>query len=165
MAWHDTGHVAPLSDTRPVSAVMTARLFAAPPGDAFAADVAGQAARAVWAANQRTLSVDIPALVWAAVARTLTADPGAAAHVVTQDAIADIPAAVLLADAVQIERLERVEKFLRNKQISDPTTGLSTIFEEDGSTPWLQAPIKEDAAGAQAYRRQGIDRRERYVAP
>jgi ABC-type transporter Mla maintaining outer membrane lipid asymmetry permease subunit MlaE len=49
MAWHDTGHVAPLSDTRPVSAVMTARLFAAPPGDAFAADVAGQAAREVLA--------------------------------------------------------------------------------------------------------------------
>jgi hypothetical protein len=65
----------------------------------------------------------------------------------------------------QAERLERIEKFLRNKQISDPTTGLSTIFEDDGSTPWLQAPIKEDAAGAQAYRRQGIDRRERYVAP
>jgi hypothetical protein len=93
MAWHDTGHVAPLSDTLPVSAVMTARLFAAPPGDAFAADVAGQAARAVWAANQRTLSVDIPALVWAAVARTLTADPGAAAHVATQAAIAALPAA------------------------------------------------------------------------
>jgi len=55
----------------------------------------------------------------------------------------------------------RIEKILRNRQITDPAGGTLTIFENDGLTPFLQAALSEDAAGAQPYRGQGAERRER----
>lgn len=61
----------------------------------------------------------------------------------------------------QDERLSRIEKLLRNKQITDPTTGQITVYADDGVTPLLTADLFEDAAGSQAYRGQGAERRER----
>jgi hypothetical protein len=57
--------------------------------------------------------------------------------------------------------LALVLKLLRNKQITDPATGLMTVYDDDGTTVLLQGNIYEDAAGITAYRGQGAERRER----
>jgi hypothetical protein len=61
----------------------------------------------------------------------------------------------------QADRLARIEKFLRNKQITDPAAGTMTVFDDDGLTVLAQGGLFEDAAGSQAYRGQGAERRER----
>jgi hypothetical protein len=61
----------------------------------------------------------------------------------------------------QDQRLERIEKFLRNKTITDPSTGMQTIYEDDGSTVFAEADLFEDASGNQRYRGQGAERREK----
>jgi hypothetical protein len=53
------------------------------------------------------------------------------------------------------------QKILRNKRITDPATGLQTIFDDDGVTVLLSGNVFEDAAGSQLYRGQGADRVER----
>jgi hypothetical protein len=61
----------------------------------------------------------------------------------------------------QDERLARIEKFLRNKRITNPATGQQTVFDDDGATVLGQGALYEDAAGAQPYRGQGAERAER----
>lgn len=50
---------------------------------------------------------------------------------------------------------------LQNKTVTDPTTGIMTVYAEDGITPILTANLYENVAATQAYRGQGADRRER----
>lgn len=61
----------------------------------------------------------------------------------------------------QDERLARIEKFLRNKRITDPAAGTQTVFDDDGSTVLAEGDLWEDAAGTQPYRGQGAERAER----
>lgn len=61
----------------------------------------------------------------------------------------------------QDDRLTRIEKFLRNKQITDPATGKMTVFDDDGSTVLAQGNLFEDAAGTAPYTGNGAERRER----
>jgi len=61
----------------------------------------------------------------------------------------------------QDERLTLIEKILRNKFITDPSTGVATVYDDDGSTELVSGDIFEDAAGTQKYRGQGAERRER----
>lgn len=61
----------------------------------------------------------------------------------------------------QQAQLIRIEKILRNKQVTDPVAGTMTVYDDDGSTVLLTGPLFEDAAGVQAYRGQGAERRER----
>jgi hypothetical protein len=61
----------------------------------------------------------------------------------------------------QDERLARIEKFLRNKQITDPVTGEQVVYEDDGTTVLVRGNLFENAAGTQQYRGQGAERRER----
>jgi hypothetical protein len=49
----------------------------------------------------------------------------------------------------------------RNRTVTNPSTGVMTVYAEDGVTPLLTAALWEDVAGSQAYRGQGADRRER----
>lgn len=63
-------------------------------------------------------------------------------------------------DATAIKIL-LIEKILRNKSVTDPATGKITIYDDNGTSVLLEANIFEDAAGSQAYRSQGIERRER----
>jgi hypothetical protein len=60
-------------------------------------------------------------------------------------------------------RLILVEKVLRNKLITDPTTGIATLYDNDSSTPLLTAQLYENASGTQTYRSQGVERRERFA--
>lgn len=57
--------------------------------------------------------------------------------------------------------LKVIQQILRNKQITDPTTGVMTVYDDDGTTVLFEANLKEDAAGTQDYRGQGAERRER----
>lgn len=61
----------------------------------------------------------------------------------------------------QDERLARIEKFLRNKTITDPVTGKQTVFDDDGSTVLAEGDLFEDAAGTIPYTGGGAERRER----
>lgn len=61
----------------------------------------------------------------------------------------------------QDERLARIEKFLRNKRITNPASGKQTIFDDDGSTILGEGDLFEDADGTQPYRGQGAERAER----
>lgn len=61
----------------------------------------------------------------------------------------------------QDARLARIEKFLRNKRITDPVTGKQTIFDDDNSTVLGEGDLFEDVAGTQPYRGQGAERAER----
>lgn len=54
-----------------------------------------------------------------------------------------------------------VHKILRNKTITDPVAGTITVYDDDGSTPYLVAQLYQDAAGTRPYNGQGADRRER----
>lgn len=61
----------------------------------------------------------------------------------------------------QDERLARIEKFLRNKRITDPVTGKQTVFDDDNTTVLGEGDLFEDVAGSQPYRGQGAERAER----
>jgi hypothetical protein len=54
-----------------------------------------------------------------------------------------------------------LKKIMVNKQVTSPTAGTFTIFDDDNVTPLLRADLFEDEAGTQAYRDQGADRREK----
>ena len=50
---------------------------------------------------------------------------------------------------------------LQNKQVTDPNTGIMTVYAPDGTTPIFTCQLYEDAGGSQTYRGQGAERRER----
>lgn len=52
-------------------------------------------------------------------------------------------------------------KINRNKTISDPVTGILTVYDDDGVTPLLTAQLYKDAAGTENYSGTGVERRER----
>lgn len=56
-----------------------------------------------------------------------------------------------------------IAKILRNKLISNPTTGLLTLYDDDGVTVYLTAQLYKDAAGTIPYNGTGTERRERMV--
>jgi hypothetical protein len=49
--------------------------------------------------------------------------------------------------------------------VTDPNTGLMTVYDTDGSTPLLTAALYQDAAGSTPYQGQGAERREMLEAP
>ena len=57
--------------------------------------------------------------------------------------------------------LNTIEKILRNKTVTDPNTGIMTVYADDGITPLLTAQLYENTLGTQNYRGQGAERRER----
>jgi hypothetical protein len=54
-----------------------------------------------------------------------------------------------------------IEKLLRNKTTTDPTTGTMTVYDDDGVTVLFEAQVYENVSGSQAYRGQGADRKDR----
>jgi hypothetical protein len=64
-------------------------------------------------------------------------------------------------DVTQDQRLAFIEKMLRNKMITDPTTGVATIYDDDGVTPLATSDLYESVDTSQPYRGRGVQRRER----
>jgi hypothetical protein len=52
-------------------------------------------------------------------------------------------------------------KILRNKTVTDPDTGIMTVYEDDGATVLYTGAIFSDVAGTQTYSGGGINRRDR----
>ena len=52
-------------------------------------------------------------------------------------------------------------KILRNKTVTNPVTGVMTVYDDDGVTVLLSAVMHEDIAQAQTYRGQGAEVRGR----
>lgn len=55
----------------------------------------------------------------------------------------------------------RTEKWLRNKRVTNPSTGTQTVYDDDDVTVLGSGALYEDVAGTQAYRGQGADRADR----
>ncbi len=54
-----------------------------------------------------------------------------------------------------------VTKILRNKMITNPATGILTIYDDDGTTVLLSGQLYQDAGGITKYAGAGSERRER----
>jgi hypothetical protein len=52
---------------------------------------------------------------------------------------------------------------LKNKTVTNPTTGIMTVYDADGTTPLLTAQLYETVDGSVPYRGQGAERREALV--
>lgn len=59
------------------------------------------------------------------------------------------------------DTLALIQGIVQNKTVTDPTTGLMTVYKPDGVTPLYTAQLYENATGTQTYRGQGAERRER----
>lgn len=60
-----------------------------------------------------------------------------------------------------LTKIEFARAILQNKMITDPVTGIMTVYADDGVTPLASAQLFEDAAGTQLYRGRGSERREK----
>ncbi len=63
------------------------------------------------------------------------------------------------------QKCDLLLKLMLNKQITDPATGLMTIYDDDDTTVIYTGNVYEDAAGTTLYRGQGIERRNRLEPP
>ena len=63
--------------------------------------------------------------------------------------------------AAESAALDLIRKFLTNKIITDPSTGVMTVYDDDDATPVGAGNIYEDTGATQSYRGRGIERRER----
>jgi len=72
-----------------------------------------------------------------------------------------------LTEQVQVETLDAasLRKLLQNRMITDPVTGLVTLFDDDDVTPLFVGTMYEDAAGTQLYRGRGAEQRTRMATP
>ena len=59
------------------------------------------------------------------------------------------------------EAIAAAHILLRNKTITDPAAGTITVYDTDGTSVLYTADLYEDAAGTQAYRGGGAERRDR----
>ena len=54
-----------------------------------------------------------------------------------------------------------IRKAAFNRVHTDPSTGIMTIYDDDDATPLKSGDIYEDTGGSQAYRGQGLERRNK----
>lgn len=66
-------------------------------------------------------------------------------------------------ESAALIQIGTVLKMMRNKMVTDPTTGQVTIYDDDGSTVLFQGNIFENVAGTVPYQGNGINRRDRMV--
>jgi hypothetical protein len=81
--------------------------------------------------------------------------------VVDNSAGATVDVTGVIADGVTTEKAAIIEKILRNKTVTDPTTGIMTIYDDNDVTVLFQTTVYENVAGSQTYRGQGADRKDR----
>lgn len=60
-----------------------------------------------------------------------------------------------------LEKMSVAHAILRNKTVTNPATGVMTVYDVDGVTPLYTANLYENSSTSQAYRGQGAERRER----
>jgi len=57
--------------------------------------------------------------------------------------------------------INRIERILANKAITDPVAGKFRVYDDDGVAVLYEADLWEDAAGTIPYRGKGAERKER----
>jgi hypothetical protein len=75
--------------------------------------------------------------------------------------IVDQTAGMTVNDETMTFDSETIRKILQNKAVTDPSTGVMTIYDDDDVTPLLVAQLYEDVAESQIYRGQGAEVRNR----
>ena len=60
-----------------------------------------------------------------------------------------------------VSKMSVAHAILRNKTVTDPATGLMTVYDVDGTTPLFTGTLYENTTTSQTYRGQGSERRER----
>jgi len=70
-------------------------------------------------------------------------------------------AGVTVVDKTISTMIDIVQQILLNKKVTDPITGLVTIYNKDDITAMFSGTGYEDVAGTQTYRAQGMDRQDR----
>jgi hypothetical protein len=65
------------------------------------------------------------------------------------------------ADVMTADTVELLRKIAQNKTVTNPVTGLMTVYEDDDATPALAALLFEETNEVQTYRGQGAEVRER----
>lgn len=64
-------------------------------------------------------------------------------------------------DALTLQsRVLLAHKILRNKTVTDPGTGVMTVYDDDGTTVLVSAQMYEGVSTSQTYRGTGAERRE-----
>lgn len=106
--------------------------------------------------SRLTVNGVVPRLQGSANMLTYSYATGGADAAAVANAVWSHATGIALAD-----RMAVAAAILRNRTITDPSTGVMTVFADDGTTPLLTAALYENAAGTQAYRGQGSERRER----
>ena len=96
--------------------------------------------------------------VWAYGARTLSVAPPTAAQVAT--AVRGELAIELAAITSMQVKLDMAAAILKNKTVTNPVTGVMTVYQADGVTPLYTAQLYENVDGSVTYRGQGAERRE-----
>lgn len=64
-------------------------------------------------------------------------------------------------DTAFSDRVILLEKIARNRLVTDPNTGIMTIYDDDSLTPLISGQLYEDDAQTQTYRGQGAEERLR----
>ena len=72
---------------------------------------------------------------------------------------AELPASYVDGTAGNI--IAMIAALLRNKTVTDPATGVMTVYDDNGVDVLFEADIFEDAAGTAPYDGQGVNRRDR----
>lgn len=67
--------------------------------------------------------------------------------------------------AAQDARLQLIEQILRNRLVTDPSTGVMTLYADNGTTVLMTAQLYEDTAQSQTYQGSGVEERERLETP
>jgi hypothetical protein len=65
------------------------------------------------------------------------------------------------ADVITAVEVETMRSIALNKTVTNPSTGIMTVYDEDDVTPLLEAQLHEDAAESQTYRGRGAEVRGR----
>lgn len=76
------------------------------------------------------------------------------------DVFDDSTGTAVVSDQTVTLDVRRTRKHQTNKLVTDPATGVATLYDDDGTTVLESGQLYEDAAGAQTYRGQGAERRE-----
>lgn len=96
---------------------------------------------------------------------TFDADVTAGAFVVrgVADVVDNSTSPAVVTDLTINATVIKTRKHQTNKLVTDPITGIATLYDDDGVTVLETAPLFEDAGGTQTYRGTGAERREGYT--
>jgi hypothetical protein len=68
--------------------------------------------------------------------------------------------ATVIDELVDSRRIILIEKIQKNRLETNPSTGVLTVYDDDGVTPLISGQIYQDVAGTTPYDGNGVDRRD-----